>query len=133
MSQELLIASLVFLLVSSPQMYRATSGLLGSWVANANGSPSTTGLLLHAAVFGAIVFLATPRKSEGFVPAGTTRSGLVAMDPAKWHRATDGKWRKNSGIFASGDEFQYFTHILTKKPVLVTNPSNISRNYRRYG
>jgi hypothetical protein len=140
MSQELLIASLVFLLVSSPQMYRATSGLLGSWVANANGSPSTTGLLLHAAVFGAIVFLATPRKSEGYLPAGYRINkspfmghNMVALDPAKMHKGTDGTWRKNAEKYGSG-EVQWLWDETSKTYFRLTNPSKpTTRDWRRYG
>lgn len=42
---------LAFIAVSHPATYRATRGLLGSWVATQEGLPKTAGLLLHAVVF----------------------------------------------------------------------------------
>lgn len=42
---------LAFLLVSSPETYKLTSGLLGDWIANATGKPQLGGLVLHALVF----------------------------------------------------------------------------------
>lgn len=139
MSRELIIASLVFLLVSSPQMYRATSGMLGSWIASANGSPSTTGLLLHAAVFGAVMFLAT-RKSEGYLPAGYRINNspffghnMVALDPAKWHKGADGKWYKNAESTKSG-EVQWLWDETKRTYFRLTNPSKATtRDWHRYG
>ena len=49
----------VFLLVSAPFTYKITDGLLGGIVgrlANASGCPTTMGLIVHAAVFGLIVY-----------------------------------------------------------------------------
>lgn len=42
---------LAFVLVSSPETYKLTAGLLGEWVANATGKPQVGGILLHALVF----------------------------------------------------------------------------------
>lgn len=42
---------LAFIAVSHPATYRATRGILGSWVATQEGLPKTAGLLLHAVVF----------------------------------------------------------------------------------
>jgi hypothetical protein len=42
---------LAFIAVSHPATYRATRGVLGSWVATQEGLPKTAGLLLHAIVF----------------------------------------------------------------------------------
>jgi hypothetical protein len=50
-----LYSALVFLIVSSPVMYRLVSAVFGSWVAT-NGCPTLLGLLLHSVVFGAVVF-----------------------------------------------------------------------------
>jgi hypothetical protein len=50
------IPALAFIAVSSPATYKATAGLLGSWVASADGLPKMSGLILHAIVF---VLLAT--------------------------------------------------------------------------
>jgi hypothetical protein len=42
---------LAYVAVSSPATYKATSKLLGSWVASADGLPKMGGLFLHAIVF----------------------------------------------------------------------------------
>lgn len=51
-----LLSALIFLLISSPEMYRVTSNVLGSWIANAAGCPTAAGLLTHTVVFGLIVY-----------------------------------------------------------------------------
>jgi hypothetical protein len=40
-----------YVAVSSPVMYKFTSGILGQWVANSSGTPNIGGLILHAIVF----------------------------------------------------------------------------------
>ena len=40
-----------YVVIASPQAYQAVRGVLGSWVANAEGLPTTAGLLLHSLVF----------------------------------------------------------------------------------
>jgi hypothetical protein len=55
-----LLAGLIFLLVSAPMLYRLVHNLLkplGVDVADTTGCPTTTGLLLHTAVFVLIVRL----------------------------------------------------------------------------
>ncbi len=50
---------LVFLLVSAPMTYKLTNSLLGGIVgklADASGCPTTVGLVVHALVFGLIVY-----------------------------------------------------------------------------
>jgi hypothetical protein len=42
---------LAYVLVANPETYKAVSGILGSWVANAEGLATFPGLLLHALVF----------------------------------------------------------------------------------
>ena len=41
----------VFFAVANPATYKLTRSVLGSWVAAADGLPTTAGLLLHALVF----------------------------------------------------------------------------------
>lgn len=43
--------ALAFIAVSHPATYRATRGILGSWVATQEGLPKMGGLVLHAIVF----------------------------------------------------------------------------------
>ena len=47
----MLINALTFIAVSHPATYRATRGVLGSWVATQEGLPKMGGLVLHAIVF----------------------------------------------------------------------------------
>ncbi len=50
---------LVFLLVSAPFTYKITDGILGGIVgrlASASGCPTALGLVIHAIVFGLIVY-----------------------------------------------------------------------------
>ena len=46
---------LAYVLVANPAMYKAVRGILGSWVASAEGLATFPGLLLHALVYVLIV------------------------------------------------------------------------------
>jgi hypothetical protein len=46
-----LIVILTFAAISSPSTYKATSGLVGRWIASPEGLPKMGGLLLHGFVF----------------------------------------------------------------------------------
>ena len=48
---------IVFLLISSPMMYKFTSQSIGRWIASPAGLPTTEGLILHTVVYILIVFL----------------------------------------------------------------------------
>ena len=50
-----LYGGLIFFLVSSPAMYSLTSSLFGPEIASRSGCPSTMGVLVHAAVYCAIL------------------------------------------------------------------------------
>jgi hypothetical protein len=61
---------LLFAALNAPTTYRATRGLFGRWVAGADGCPTASGVLLHAAVFAACVALlwrwrVTPESRRG--------------------------------------------------------------------
>ncbi len=52
-------AVLIFFIVSHPMVYKFTDTLLGGVVgslADVSGRPTTTGLLVHSAVFGGVVW-----------------------------------------------------------------------------
>jgi len=52
-------AVLLFFIIANPMTYRLTNSLLGGLVgrlADSSGCPSSTGLLVHSAVFGLIVY-----------------------------------------------------------------------------
>jgi hypothetical protein len=55
MSLNYLIPFAAYVAIANPAAYRATRGVLGSWVANSYGLPTTAGLVLHAVVFIVIV------------------------------------------------------------------------------
>ena len=48
---DYLIPFVAFVFISSPEAYKLVSGILGRWVANAEGLPTYAGLVLHALVF----------------------------------------------------------------------------------
>lgn len=52
---KLLIFMIVFFLVASPATFKIMRRLLGAWVASADGVATSAGLLLHGAVFVALV------------------------------------------------------------------------------
>ena len=67
--QKLLIsitAALVFFIVASPDTFRLMRKLLGKWVANPNGCPTTSGLALHTVVYMLITWGMMNIKSEGY-------------------------------------------------------------------
>ena len=56
MSAFQVIPFLAYIAVAHPATYKATRGVLGSWVASADGLATTKGVAMHAVVF---VLLAT--------------------------------------------------------------------------
>ena len=78
---------LAYVLVANPATYKAVRGILGSWVASAEGLATFPGLLLHAAVFVALVgFLmrVVPRIS-GF----ETRKDQQAEEYVHWAKRNE--------------------------------------------
>jgi len=51
MSLTYLVPFVGYVVIASPAAYKAVRGVLGNWVANAEGLPTNAGLLLHAIVF----------------------------------------------------------------------------------
>jgi hypothetical protein len=51
MSLTYLIPFVSYLVIANPAAYKAVRGVLGSWVANAEGLPTNAGLVLHAIIF----------------------------------------------------------------------------------
>ena len=49
--QKKIVPFVVFFTVANPETFKLTRSLLGNWVANSYGLPTTAGLLLHALVF----------------------------------------------------------------------------------
>lgn len=44
-------AAILFFIISNPEMFKFVRQLLGSWVSNESGCPTTQGLLLHTVVY----------------------------------------------------------------------------------
>lgn len=66
---QVIVIILLFALVASPFMFNLVSGLTGGLVTNAmTGQPTTTGLLIHGAVFallsGIVMRFLRPKKSK---------------------------------------------------------------------
>lgn len=55
MSLNYLIPFVAYVVIASPEAYKTVRSLLGNWVANSYGLPTTAGLILHAFVYIAIV------------------------------------------------------------------------------
>lgn len=55
-----ILSVIIFIIVSLPLTYKVTNGLLGGILgrlADSSGCPTTIGLIIHAIVFGLIVYL----------------------------------------------------------------------------
>lgn len=73
----------VFFVVANPATFKLTRSIAGSWVAAADGVPTTAGLLLHALVFVIVAHflwrLVWGKKKSGFggtvslIPGGISR------------------------------------------------------------
>ena len=58
MWNKILVLIVVFFIVANPATFKIVRGLLGGWVASADGKATPAGLILHAAVFvGLAIFL----------------------------------------------------------------------------
>lgn len=72
MSLNYLIPFAAYVLIASPAAYKTVRGVLGNWVANAEGLPTNAGLVLHAIVFivivGFLMRLLISRKSNFYGP-----------------------------------------------------------------
>ncbi len=83
MSAFQIIPFVAYIAVASPATYKLTRGVLGNWVASADGLATLKGVALHAVVF---VLLATllmrflvPLVS-GYAPRGPKSESEAAMD-----------------------------------------------------
>jgi hypothetical protein len=75
-SLNYIIPFVAYLIVANPALYKVVRGVLGSWVASAEGTATTAGLFLHALVYILIV---------GFLMRfiGSRSEGLTMM-PTKY-------------------------------------------------
>jgi hypothetical protein len=55
--QKTIIPFITFLIVANPATFKLVRGVAGSWVASAEGLPTTAGLFLHAFVFVMVCYL----------------------------------------------------------------------------
>jgi len=64
MNKQVILAVVLFYVVSNPATYKLVESFLGRFFRIAkNGSPTFTGLLVHAAVFGALLMFLLPKIS----------------------------------------------------------------------
>jgi hypothetical protein len=49
--QKKIIPFITFFVIANPETFKLVRSIAGSWVASADGCPTTAGLLLHALVF----------------------------------------------------------------------------------
>lgn len=79
---QYVIPFLAYVLVANPATYKAVRGILGSWVANAEGLATFPGLLLHALVFVLLVgfLMQIIPLSSGF----QTRKDQQAQEYVHW-------------------------------------------------
>lgn len=72
MSLNYLIPFGAYMVIASPAAYKAVRGILGQWVASAEGLPTTAGLVLHGIVFimivGFLMNMFIARKSAFYGP-----------------------------------------------------------------
>lgn len=59
-SRKFVIPLLTFLIVSHPMLYKLMRSVLGKWVADSDGMPTTYGILLHSVVFALIANILWP-------------------------------------------------------------------------
>ena len=85
--QKKLVPFAVFFVVANPATFKLTRSVAGSWVAAADGLPTTAGLLLHALVFVIVAHflwrLVWGKKKSGY--GGTVslaRGGVI--DPGQY-------------------------------------------------
>jgi hypothetical protein len=50
-------SAIIFILLSSPEMYRLTTKYVGPWITSGKGLPTPGGLVFHAFVFMIILFI----------------------------------------------------------------------------
>ena len=82
--QKKLVPLAVFFVVANPATFKAVRSLAGSWVASADGLPTTAGLLLHALVFVIVAHfvwrLVWGKKTSSFGGAVTLDKGGLLND-----------------------------------------------------
>jgi len=89
----------VFFVVANPATFKLTRSLAGSWVAAADGLPTTAGLLLHALVFVLVAHfvwrLVWGKKKSGF--GGTASLGHGTL-------GSQGQYTANSARTVQGQQ-----------------------------
>ena len=77
--QKKIVPFVVFFAVANPATFKLTRSVAGSWVAAADGLPTTAGLLLHALVFVIVAHflwrLVFGKKTSGFGGTVTIEKG----------------------------------------------------------
>ena len=84
MNKQVILAVVLFYVVSNPITYKLVESLLGRFLRIArNGSPTATGLVVHTAVFAALFHLLAPMiPKEGYAGPGSEEA--VSRLVSKW-------------------------------------------------
>jgi hypothetical protein len=69
---------LLFVIFASPMTFKLVQGILGKWVANPYGLPTGAGLVLHALLFGLVVYFLMHGAKNPFPK--TTAAASKSMD-----------------------------------------------------
>ena len=89
--QKKLVPFAVFFVVANPATFKLTRSVAGSWVAAADGLPTTAGLLLHALVFVIVAHfvwrLIWGKKKSGFGGTVTLSQGGLLKDEGVMYTA----------------------------------------------
>jgi hypothetical protein len=110
--QKKLIPFAVFFVVANPATFKLTRSVAGSWVAAADGLPTTAGLLLHALVFVIVAHfvwrMIYGKKSSGF--GGTVSLGHGTLDSQGQYMASNSRGiqgqQMHPGSFDDGAGYQ---------------------------
>ena len=85
----------VFFVIANPAMFKLVRSVLGSWVASADGLPTTAGLLLHALVYVIVAHflwrLVWGTKKSGFGGAVSIGHGTQGQYTTSNSRAIEGQ------------------------------------------
>ena len=79
MSAFQIIPFVAYIAVASPATYKLTRGVLGNWVASADGLATLKGVALHAVVFVLLATLLMPLAS-GYAPRAAKSESEEAMN-----------------------------------------------------
>jgi hypothetical protein len=85
--QKKIVPFVAFYIVANPMTFKAVRGILGNWVASADGLPTQAGLLLHALVFvivAHIMWKLFMTKKSGYMGKGQVGATCTKDSDCMW-------------------------------------------------